>query len=230
MVKMGILCGHQEILQGLAGARSDGKTTPKTEAPVGPAHTAVAPVPTSPKMLIKDAPPPLGSEMLVPASVWTSVTTDAWMVQRLLALYFCWEYPIFASLSKDYFVKDFCEGRARYCSSILVNSLLSMGSCFSTSSLVGSDGQQASSDLFFNETVRLLEANQGRQDLTTVQALGIMSLRQLSCGKDLESYYYSGQSIRMAIEMGTNCSDGVYGESESAVRAATFWGAYSLDQ
>ncbi len=34
------------------------------------------------------------------------------------------------------------------------------------------------------------------------QALGIMSIREASCGRDSESWYYAGQSIRLAIEMG----------------------------
>jgi hypothetical protein len=57
---------------------------------------------------------------------WTTVTTDGELVEHLLALYFCWEYPICASVSKEHFMEDFRKGHARYCSSLLVNALLAL--------------------------------------------------------------------------------------------------------
>src|SRR5450432_4348178 len=54
---------------------------------------------------------------------WTSLTSDSEMVEHLLSLYFCWEYPIFASLSKRHFLEDFRARRRRYCSSLLVNAI-----------------------------------------------------------------------------------------------------------
>lgn len=175
---------------------------------------------------------PLGSAMQVSASVWTSITEDSDVVQRLLALYFCWEYPIFASINKEYFVEDFLAGQARYCSPILVNALLALGCCFSNQQ-VGSQYSQRlrpSGDDFFEETKRLFNAEADHHSLTTVQALSIMSLRESSCGRDSDSYYYSGQSIRMAVEMGMHHVDDRMSSGESAVTAATFWGAFELDQ
>ena len=49
------------------------------------------------------------------------------------------------------------------------------------------------------------------------------------CGRDYESRYYAGQSTRLALEMGLHRVE----DSEhvhDAVRCATFWGAFSLDQ
>jgi hypothetical protein len=71
-------------------------------------------------------------ELRSPTSTWTALTSDNTLVQHLLALYFCWEYPTFASLSKEHFLQDFQEGRNRYCSPILVNALLALGCRFST--------------------------------------------------------------------------------------------------
>jgi len=42
------------------------------------------------------------AEMRVPAETWTTITADEALVQHLLALYFCWEYLTFASLSKEH--------------------------------------------------------------------------------------------------------------------------------
>ncbi|KAL2134576.1 hypothetical protein VTI74DRAFT_11398 [Chaetomium olivicolor] len=171
-------------------------------------------------------------EMQVPPSTWTTLTGDAGLVQHLLSLYFCWEYPTFASLSKEHFLKDFMEGRPRFCSSILVNALLALGCRFSSKPNTRSnpDDPHTSGNHFFKECQRLFYQEQNHHKLTTIQALGIMSIREASCGRDSESWYYAGQSIRLAIEMGLHrLQDDGRDDDESAVQAATFWGAFALD-
>ncbi|KAB5546853.1 fungal-specific transcription factor domain-containing protein [Coniochaeta sp. 2T2.1] len=171
-------------------------------------------------------------EMKVPASAWTTVTDDSRLVQHLLALYFCWEYPTFASLSKEHFLKDFQDGRTRYCSSILVNALLALGCRFSShpATRASPGDPYTSGDHFFKECVRQLGEEEDHYKMTSIQALGIMSIREASCGRDSESWYYAGQSMRLALQMGLQQSEGE-GEmdDDTAVRSATFWGAYSLD-
>lgn len=172
-------------------------------------------------------------EMQVPPGTWTNITGDSGLVQHLLALYFCWEYPTFASLSKEHFLKDFMEGRPRFCSSILVNALLALGCRFSSqpNTRSNADDPHTSGNHFFKECQRLFYAEQNHHKLTTIQALGIMSIREASCGRDSESWYYAGQSIRLAIEMGLHrLQDDGRDDDESAVQAATFWGAFALDQ
>jgi hypothetical protein len=167
---------------------------------------------------------------------WTTVTSDASLVEHLMALYFCWEYPTFASLSKEHFLEDFRTGNERYCSSLLVNALLAVGCRFSEQADARADPNDSDTkgDHFFAEALRLLNEQQDRHILTTIQALGLMSIREASCGRSSESIFLSGQSIRLAIEMGLhldiNVSDSTESEIEHAVRSATFWGAFSLDQ
>jgi hypothetical protein len=173
-------------------------------------------------------PPPSGLP-----TTWTEISSDGTLVQHLLALYFCWEYPTFASLSKEHFLKDFHSGRPRYCSPILVNALLALGCRFSTqpSTLANPDDPYSSGDHFFKESLRLFFMEENHHSLTTIQALGIMSIREASCGRDSESWYYAGQSIRLAVEMGLHrVSDDSGDSDEVAVQAATFWGAFALDQ
>jgi hypothetical protein len=172
-------------------------------------------------------------EMKVPPRTWTKLTDDPGLVQHLLALYFCWEYPTFASLSKEHFLKDFMEGRPRFCSSILVNALLALGCRFSSKPNTRSvpDDPHTSGNHFFKECQRLFYQEQNHHKLTTIQALGIMSIREASCGRDSESWYYAGQSMRLAIEMGLHrLQDDAEDDDESAVQTATFWGAFALDQ
>ncbi|KAI0020035.1 nitrogen assimilation transcription factor nirA [Xylariomycetidae sp. FL0641] len=175
---------------------------------------------------------PLDSpELKVPPGTWTNVTADSALVQHLLALYFCWEYPTFASLSKEHFMKDFITGRRRYCSPILVNALLALGCRFSTQPNTRADPSQprTAGDHFFKESLRLLYRETNHHTLTTIQALGIMSIREASCGRDSESWYYAGQSVRLALEMGLHRLQNDGDEDELAVQAATFWGAFALD-
>ncbi|KAK7720284.1 hypothetical protein SLS63_009956 [Diaporthe eres] len=179
------------------------------------------------QVLTPEMPPPSGLP-----TTWTEINSDRSLVQHLLALYFCWEYPTFASLSKEHFLKDFHSARPRYCSSILVNALLALGCRFSTqpSTRANPDDPYTSGDHFFKESLRLFFLEEDHHSLTTIQALGIMSIREASCGRDSESWYYAGQSIRLAVEMGLHRVSEDSGDSdEVAVQAATFWGAFALD-
>lgn len=175
---------------------------------------------------------PLDEPEVKPPGTWTSITNDVNLVQHLLALYFCWEYPTFASLSKEHFLRDFNEGRHRYCSPILVNALLALGCRFSTQPMTKANPNDpySSGDHFFKESQRLFNEETDHHSLTTIQALGIMSIREASCGRDSESWYYAGQSIRLAVEMGLHRIHDDDDEDELAVQSATFWGAFALDQ
>lgn len=170
--------------------------------------------------------------MKAPSGTWTTITDDINLVQHLLALYFCWEYPTFASLSKEHFLRDFQAGRHRYCSPILVNALLALGCRFSTQPMTRANPNDpySSGDHFFKECQRLFHEETDHHSLTTIQALGIMSIREASCGRDSESWYYAGQSIRLAVEMGLHRIHDDDDEDELAVQSATFWGAFALDQ
>lgn len=142
----------------------------------------------------------------------------------------------FASLSKEHFLDDFRAGIPRYCSPLLVNTLLAVGCRFSTQAKarVDPESSDTAGDHFFAEALRILAEEKTRHKLTTIQALGLMSIREASCGRSSESVYYAGQSVMIAIEMGLHLeSESGSTDSESvehAVKSATFWGAFSLDQ
>ncbi|KAG9242996.1 fungal-specific transcription factor domain-containing protein [Calycina marina] len=172
-------------------------------------------------------------------SGWTSITNDHVLIEHLLALYFCWEYPTFASLSKEHFLDDLQSGRRRNCSTLLVNAMLAVGCRYSTlgSTRTDPDNSNTSGDHFFAEALRLLNGLDNKHELTTVQALGLMSIREASAGRFSMALYYSGQSIRLAVEMGLHLEhqrahdhDADKTLMEITVKSATFWGAFALDQ
>lgn len=179
---------------------------------------------------------PHASRLEIPRSTWTEVTNDIHLVEHLMALYFCWEYPTFASLSKEHFLSDFRAGRSRYCSSLLVNAMLALGCRFSNlpESRADPNDPSTSGDHFFAEARRLL-AEDDRRSITCIQALGLISIREASCGHDSESFHYAGQAIRLAVEEGLHLevdhSLGHISHDEiDSVRSTTFWGAFALDQ
>ena len=179
-------------------------------------------------------------EPTVPSASWTRVTTRDDLVDHFLGLYFCWEYPTFASLSKEHFMVDFRRGRPIFSSSLLVNAILALGARFSdlpTDGLRELQDAQTAGQPFFDEAKRLL-GDEEMPSLTTIQALGLMSLRQASCGNDASSWNYARQSMRMAIDLDLHlerpalaASTGAsISQAEREVRAATFWGCFNLEQ
>ncbi|KAJ9651383.1 hypothetical protein H2198_009327 [Neophaeococcomyces mojaviensis] len=173
------------------------------------------------------------------AAAWTNVTTNNLLVQHLLALYFCWEYPTFASLSKEHFLVDYDSGRHRYCSPLLVNAILAIGAKFSDfpEARENPDDPSTAGNHFFHEAQRLL----GFEDVpsvTTIQALNLMSLRQASCGNDMSSWHHARHAMRIAIDLDLPNDDpnqeylrnSSNSRMERQVRIATFWGCFSLEQ
>jgi hypothetical protein len=172
-------------------------------------------------------------------AAWTNATTNDFLVQHLLALYFCWEYPAFASLSKEHFLLDYHSGNHRFCSPLLVNAMLAMGAKLSDfpEARMYVDEPSSAGDQFFNEAQRLL----GCEDipgLTTIQALNLMSIRQAGCGHDMSSWHYARNAMRIAIDLGLPNDDPDQGSlegngfsrAECQVRVATFWGCFTLEQ
>lgn len=162
---------------------------------------------------------------------WTEMTMDTTLIDHLISLYFCWEYPIFATLSRQHFIADYQSGRRRYCSSLLINAVLAIGYQLSSDAARSSEGT-VSANHFFKEAERLLEHVEANPSVTTIQALGLMSIFEASQGRSDQSIFYSGQAIRMVVEMGlhTDVSAVRLSIAEAEVRRATAWGAYALDQ
>lgn len=61
---------------------------------------------------------------VVKPSLWTTASSDDALMRKLLRLYFIREYHTGPFFQKDYFLEDMAAGRNQYCSSLLVNAVL----------------------------------------------------------------------------------------------------------
>lgn len=166
---------------------------------------------------------------------WTKVTRDAELVEHLMSLYFCWQHPFYVLFSQECFRHDMARGRPKYCSSLLVNAILACACLFSDrpQALADVENPRTAGDHFFAEARRLLFADE-RSSLTTVQALGVMSIREAICSRDSAGYRYAGRCMRMALELGLHlCFNGAGARTltptEIEVRKITFWGCFNFD-
>ncbi|KAK8167985.1 fungal-specific transcription factor domain-containing protein [Phyllosticta citrichinensis] len=165
---------------------------------------------------------------------WTFAPTD--LVNHLLQLYFNRIHPYHPIGSKKVFWKAFEEGDLRNCSPLLVNAILAFPCHYSDRLDVRTDPEdaQTTGDQFFAEARRLLNEEERSSSVSTIQALAIMSLREISMGRDSSGFRYIRQCMATIIEMGLHLS--VSGErdlpqeqTEIDERSYVFWGCYTLD-
>ena len=166
--------------------------------------------------------------------VWTKVTRDTAFVEHLMNLYFCWANPGFLMFSKELFLDDMAKCQSKYCSPLLVNALLAFACAYSDRPEAREDpcDPNTTGDHFFAEARQLLNENDSSQ-LTTVQALAIMGVREASRGRDSSGFQYVGRCVRMLIELGLHLSFASASDkispTELEARKITFWGCFIND-
>ncbi|KAJ5554782.1 hypothetical protein N7461_003252 [Penicillium sp. DV-2018c] len=130
----------------------------------------------------------------VPAQPWTSITEDDAFVSHLISLYFTWQHPILNWIDRDLFLADMQSGRleSRFCSPLLVNSMLAIACTYSDypESFAVPGEPRSRGDHFFQEALALLEKEEGRLPLTTLQARGEIHIRTSVTGKDRQGWQY----------------------------------------
>ena len=182
--------------------------------------------------LVSDTEP--SSASLRTPKAWTLVTRDSDLVEHLMGLYFCWSHPFYVFFSKELFLHDMAKRRSKYCSPFLVNAILAIGCSMSDRPEARANPVDPSTagDHFFAEAKRLLDSNESL-NITTVQGLALMGLREASCDRDSSGSSYTGRSMRMAIELGLHlcfgASNNKFGPTEFEVRKITFWGLFTYD-
>jgi hypothetical protein len=186
---------------------------------------------TSNLHLLAEEPESRISELMRPGS-WTSVTEDSGLVQHLINVYLSWGHPLYTLFSEELFMHGMEDRKVKYCTPLLVNAVLALGCHFSDRPEARADPSDPSSigDHFFAEAERLFRED-SRPCLTTVQALGLMSLQQAMNNRDSSGWSLMCQTMGMVIELGLHKEappNGKITPSEAVARRITFWGAYFL--
>lgn len=162
-------------------------------------------------------------------SAWTDVTSDESLLSRLMHQYFLHQYSTWPFFHKDYFLQDLKFGRKRFCSALLVNTILA-DTCHGLSELLHRNEPWNPSSLghrFFAEARRLYELEAGKSKITTVQAGVIMSKVFNMDGFDNIGSRYLGQAIQMSHEMKLFASVEVKNKKLQRVRELTAWALFT---
>ncbi|KAL4998900.1 hypothetical protein BDV10DRAFT_166008 [Aspergillus recurvatus] len=156
-----------------------------------------------PQRHILDARKPSGvPRFSVPARPWTSIIDDDDLVSRLISLWFTRVHPICNFIDRDLFVRDMQSGSlsVSYCSPFLVNAILSDACAYSSDNLF---------DLrtnLYTEAKRLLDKEEGRISLPTVQALSVLWMCATNTGRDRQAWITGGQLAYSLRELSATCN------------------------
>ena len=160
---------------------------------------------------------------------WTSITSDAQLVQRLLSKFFSAPCSLLCFIPQSSFMKAFREGDPRYCSEALVNAILGK-TCrtFGTTSNIMS--RMTFGDAFLGEAKRLLATEPNHVNLPSIQALAVLALAEISQGNDDEAWDLAWASVRAAIHLGRQTREQSFHVDEelSTARALSYCGGFSL--
>ncbi|RDW91538.1 hypothetical protein BP5796_02703 [Coleophoma crateriformis] len=179
------------------------------------------------------------SKAIIEAVTWTKVTSDVEFIKHLFNLYFAWSHPFYVLFPQETFFKAMRDRNTKYCSPLLVNAVLAVGCHFSDRPEARADPKDPSTvgEHFFAEARRILcdevQSDAAYTMLTTVQALGVMSLKSAMTGADSPGWKFSSSMMAMSIELGLQTSLNTLSNSkisaiEDEARRVTFWGCYVL--
>lgn len=169
---------------------------------------------------------------------WTTVTSDTDLIDHLLALYFTWSHPFYLLFSEDIFYHGMRMNKAKYCTPLLMNAILAVGCCYSDRPETRRylNDADTAGDHFWDEARHLLDEVKllGQSSLTTVQALGLMSLRETMRNRDASAREYIAQMTEMVkrlelhvppqTQLGNSHAPG-----QVEVHRITFWGCFVLE-
>ncbi|KAH7110017.1 putative nitrate assimilation regulatory protein nirA [Dactylonectria estremocensis] len=163
---------------------------------------------------------------------WTRTGWTRAHLRHLFDALTTWDYLPFSLLCKDQFLQDYQSGSSRFCSSALVHAVLALAS-----RLINENDDDArllpsgwlGSKMFLDEAEAILQARGPLNRLPDIQALGILSLYQMRCGREAEAHELAEAFVASITEL---CQREPLMDKEkeqySRARATTYCGAVSL--
>lgn len=160
-----------------------------------------------------------------PEIVWTHVSQSHTLIGHLFDLYFTWVHPVHMLFSELDFKHSFRSNEGHYCSPALVNAICAMACHL----LENEKGKRFKSESQQAVTLRegfLVEARRSitpevYAEMTSIQALAIMYLVEISSGKARNAMGY----LRSAVENMRTATDNQSAESHEI----TLWGINTLN-
>jgi hypothetical protein len=173
----------------------------------------------------------ISPEKLKP-SRWTSISTDDVFLTRLLEGYFLYEFPLWPCFHKDHFLDDMTAGNSDYCSSLLVNAILT-AACHGLNSLKQRAefwNPKTYSHQCMAETRRLWEQEQSQAvvSLPSAQAATILGRIYFANGMDMMGWTTWTHALALANKLELFEAKATYNsEKERVSRTTTAWGIFS---
>lgn len=167
----------------------------------------------------------------IPAdSTWTRLALKGHVVDHLISLFFAWEIPPFTILSQPLFIQDYYQGGRDFCSPALVNAICSVATRYlEPGQFKEVEAPHDLSQEFYVEASRILAVEADIPNLASVQALGLLALREMSCGRELEAQELCIRAVRDLTTMDFEDLEGHRRLTEClSVRSVTFSGLLSL--
>ena len=163
---------------------------------------------------------------LLPGSQWTDITSDAELIDHLMALYFTWIHPAHMLFSENHFLASYKNRSDLYCTTSLVNVICAMG-CHLYDINPEDSGKWRDIDSIqlrerFLDEARNKLPHDDQPKMTMIQTLAIMFLVDLESGQASKASHY----IRNAGEMLNTRLQYHYSTESMEV---TRWGIYSLN-
>ncbi|KAI5459151.1 hypothetical protein BGZ63DRAFT_512716 [Mariannaea sp. PMI_226] len=165
---------------------------------------------------------------------WTQTGWTKAHIRHLFDALVTWDYLPFCLLCKELFLQDFYSGSDQFCSSALVHAMLALAT-----RLINESGDDNGilpsgwlhSKFFFQKAESLLSGKAPFSSLPDNQALGILSLYQIRCGREVQAKHLAETFVASITQLCQHEQPEIRQEESDAydrVRATTYCGAVSL--
>ncbi|KAG5657875.1 hypothetical protein KAF25_007908 [Fusarium avenaceum] len=163
----------------------------------------------------------------IQVSKWTAVEQDDELLRTLLRSYFLHDYANYTCFQKDIFLCAMKDDDHRFCSALLVNSILAQA-CHSYRGATHRAQFRIPETLggrFLTEAERLWRLESGRSSLTTLHAAMVLHIIYTVNGRDEVGISYLLQSVQMAQDLQLFTAEETEGTKRTA-RVFTAWALY----
>ncbi|KIX92443.1 uncharacterized protein Z520_11918, partial [Fonsecaea multimorphosa CBS 102226] len=158
---------------------------------------------------------------------------------HLLDLYWKWQNSWQYLIHRGAFCRAFeCGLYNEYCTPLLLRCVLALASryCDHPGPRLDPSDANTAGDLLVAQAKDILSIEIEHPSTSTVAALAVLALREMSVNKETLGWIYIGMAVRVAYNLGLNldCQNWVQQnkitEEQSEIRKITWWGCYLLDK